>query len=449
MAFRVNLFRQSSRFAAPFRLATWLGSLSASIICLATSLLAQEPVKKTVQPVTRRAVDQLLLKTGTRLSGMFGGEVENGDWIFFVNRAWLRENQPIYCKRIEAQELSQTKGILETLRERIVAWRKARDEPRVLTLLLERNLEDAEARLKTANEPPETPSEIIGLQIPQDDIKNKFQQPPEVRKLLGLAWEYHLTDAEERTRTELKKALEGLKVNIEKSSPDLSDRLGLMPQDNRQWAARVALIEYEILGKPHFQGQGSVLARTDGDSPPVAAAGLVGGLAQDQLGDLLGELLTPGNAASQQAEKEKKFQAAIDKATKEAEGEGWNAVRITRLEPAPAQSRLTVTGLFLARMQDGTWREVWRESRVADTSKPRPEAEQEIAKDPQVAAAIESVKKLGGLVDEGTIALAIRVGAAAKEAQDAVAASFSDYSRRHTRRLDTPPVWLPPEPTAP
>jgi hypothetical protein len=154
-------------------------------------------------------------------------------------------------------------------------------------------------------------------------------------------------------------------------------------------------------------------------------------------------LLGPAGGAKQNQNQNEKLKQAIDKATRACDDEGETGVRITRLDQDLARRQVTVSDSFLARMPDGSWQAVWQFASTIDASKPRPNEEATLAKDPQVAEALKTIKNLGLDVDPELLRTAMRSGVATQEALEAVDREFADYLLANTRRLDGPPLNVP------
>src|SRR5262249_14877403 len=157
------------------------------------------------------------------------------------------------------------------------------------------------------------------------------------------------------------------------------------------WAARRAIVEYHFRKPLDFQGTGDVVVRA-GDAPKAAdLAQLIDGILKSFGGDPLGGPPDPpvaGGARKTPQDKgiTEKWLAA---ASRTAESDGVDGYRVTRVNQDLAARRVAVETRFVARLPDGQWRTIWQKSESADASKPRPDLEQQIEKDPQVRSALE------------------------------------------------------------
>jgi hypothetical protein len=236
-----------------------------------------------------------------------------------------------------------------------------------------------------------------------------------------------LERVEEQSAAALVAALKAKGIDAAVVQPDLSGRVPMEPESDRQWAARRALVEYAYLSKPHFQGTGNMLVRADSSAERPAMAELIGKMLSDQL----------NSATSDRSER------AVPDALRAVAAEGLIGARITRVEQG--ERLVKVNSQFFARMPDDSWQAVWQHAQQADATIARPQLEARVAQDPQLGPAINVLKGLGlsGAQDLGGVAL--RRGAATMEALDGpkgVNTSFEQLVIRHTRRLDSLPLTV-------
>ncbi|HET6879730.1 MAG TPA: hypothetical protein VFI31_06235 [Pirellulales bacterium] len=401
--------------------------------------LAAEPVA-----IQQRAADMVALAGGERIAGMFASAPTEGMVTLYASRDWLRKHQAAFYRKFAAGEEDRRKEALEQYRQRIADWRERRTEPKILKLFIGRSLRDVESQieqLEKGDKPPE-PSQLVVIEAPAKQVRNFYAQPQATRRLLALAWEAQLEGAEDLPVNELTERLKKQGVDVEHAWPDLSDRFNVVPLTPRQWAAKVALVEFEIVGKPHFQGTGGVLLEDDGDGNRPPLADLVGGLLQDQLGDALGDLLNPAEGR-ERAGGGSKQQAAVDKALASAADKKSTGVRITNLDQDLARHRVTVNDAFYAFMPDGAWQAIWQQSSTIDTNEAKDLGEDQLAADPQVAEIMQTLKGLGLDANQDLLKSALRFGGATQKAMQATDHDFADYLLSHTRRLIGPPVVVP------
>lgn len=393
-------------------------------------------------PVQQRAVDLVALVSGERLFGMQAAPPSGDKLTFVVQRHWLQKHQPKLYRAAVAGEAGRRARAWDDLRRRLTEWRQRRTEPKVLVSFLDRKLREAEAQVKAERDgsQPPPPSQLIVLELPAK-VRSSFTQPPAIRRLLKLAWQERLENAEELSAAEIAAKLKAAGIDAEHAQPDLSDRFDPRPQTERQWAAKVAVVEFEILGKPHYQGTGGVLMRGDGDQHRPKVADLVGNLLQDQLGGVLGDLA--GEAGGAQPKPDDRRREASDKALAEAANEGFRGVRVTYLNEKLATHQVTVDDRFFAQMPDGSWQEIWQTMATLDANQAGAEDHARLAADPQVAEIMNVVKGRGLDANQELFQTALRFGAVTQDAMQATDRDLVQFLRANSRRLIGPPLSVP------
>ena len=347
-------------------------------------------------------------------------------------------------RQATAGEDERRQKALETLQERLAAWRERRDEPKLLASFLDRSIAETAARLRDlkAEQTRPEPAPLLLISLPVRQVRKHYQQPADRRRLLGLAWEAELADAEQKPASKLSAELKDRQIDVERARPDLSDLIEILPLDDRQWAAKMSLAEYAVLGKPHFQGAGGTLVREDREQGRPAMGALIAEMAKSQLTNVLDDLLEPGGGAAA-ARKDKQRKQAIDRATQEANVTNLIGARVTQLDQDVERHRVTVADSFWAKMPDGSWQAVWQSASTVDATQAKPGEEKQLEQDPQVAEALKLVKSLGLNIDPKQLQAALRHGIATQAALQDVDAEFGEYLLANTRRLDGPPLLLP------
>jgi hypothetical protein len=370
---------------------------------------------------------------------MLAGPASGGRWTLLVRREWLRRHEPELFRTTVAGEEERPRRALEQLEGRTIEWRQRSTDER-LQGYLDQALQEVRERLAEIQRQPPPPSRILLIEVPAGDVFRQHLQPPDTRRLLALAWLNNLADPEQQAAAAVLRKLTAMGVDVDGAQPDLSDQLGTTLLDDRQWAAKVGLVEYQILGKPHFQGTGGVLVREDSVQGRPGLGQLLGGLLTEQLEGQLAELLNPqpGARAVNPARSEKAFSQAI----REAEAEGARGLRITELDQVRGR-QVTVKGTFLARMPDGAWKAVWQQAASVDPNGVKAETLDQLAADPTIAEALDQMRKLGLNPDADLVRLALRHGAATQEALNVVNRDFGQFMLMHTRSLEGPPLILP------
>lgn len=425
----------------------WLTCLLASVLLTGGMFMVDRCAAAEKVAVTQRAVEMVRLVDGKQLLGMFAqppAEKTSGEeqLTLYVARDWLRKRQPAFYRQFAAGEEKRHLAALEQCRERLLAWLQRRAEPKLLHDFIQRSLRDVEKQLQNPKaDAAAEASQLLIVSLPAKQVKRWYVRPQTARRLLALAWEARVPDAEELSAERLSEQLKQRGVDVENGESDLSDRFGIVPFTPTQWAAKVALIEFEILGKPRFQGTGGTLIDADDSNRRVPLANLVGDLLQDQLGDALGDLLNPATGENQTSAKSKR-QAAVQKALGSAAAKKATGARITYLEQSLSQHRVTVTDTFYALMPDGAWQAVWRQAATINSDAEQAPNAEALAADPQVAEIMRVLKGLGLDANQDLLRSALRFGAATQKAMDMTEREFGSFLRRHTRRLMGPPIVL-------
>jgi hypothetical protein len=395
--------------------------------------------------VSDRAVDMVALVSGERIMGMFAGPVADGSVTLYVARDWLRKHQPALYRKVTAGEEDRHKDALEKCLERLAGWRDRRTEPKLLNNFIERSIREIEGRLRALDNPDQKsePSQLLVVELPAAHVKRHFTQPQPVRRLLGLAWEAKLANVEELSAKAIAEELKKQGVDVEHATPDISDRFEIVSPSDRQWAAKVAVVEFEILGKPHFQGTGGVLLRDDGGGARPALTDLLSNLIQDQLGDALGDLLNPQPGAGAPTGAARR-QAAVDKALAAARDDKATGVRITYLDQNLQNRQVSVTDTFYARMPDDRWQAIWQQSASVALDGAKDLNEDQLAADPQIAEIRKTLQGLGLDANNDLFKTALRFGGATQKAMQATNRDFAEFILAQSRRLIGPPVPVPP-----
>lgn len=401
-----------------------IGALLATCLVV-TPILAQS---KSV-PRDQLAVDVVTLKAGRSLRGAVLYRSPKGDLSVAVSRAWLKQANPSdYEEKASADAQSQREAWTQT-RDRLTSLLETAPDQSRLAFLYRSELDRLE-ELLAKDEPPETL--FLVLDLPAASVGKVTLATPERRRLALLAWQEELPDVETRDANSLKQILVKEGVPLEGPLPDLSGRLPAQPQSEREWAARLALVEY-ALGRPlDFQGMGSTIVQTGADQP-VDLATVLPRLLQEQVGSVLDDLLGNAKPAGKPVDDRELLKPAIAAAEKA----GARGFRVSRLQLNAETSQVRVETRFVARLGADDWQPVWAAVEQADGRQARPDQETQIEADPQLQTALKSIQSLGLGVEDG-LRQAIRVGAATMAAQQAADGRFFELRERYTRRLDGP-----------
>ena len=389
----------------------------------------------------RFAVDLVTLESGDRLRGAFTGVDADGVVSMAVQRDWLKQTKPEMYEEVTRNESANAKASATELRMRIQKWLDEKPKSNAVVTFLDVELERVDEQLAKLNEArgKAGTSQFVMLKFPRRKAKYSFAQSARNRRIATLAWRERFKDVETREATDLEKQLRDLGIDPAAEAPNLENRLPVVQQDENEWAARRAIIEYEFASKLDFQGIGKALVRTDGGAGKVSLEQLLPQilpqLLQDQLGGQLADLLQePGVRPRRGVEKSA---PDLTTAIREAERTDQNSFRVTTVDLNLQRKQANVETRFVAKLPTGKWQTIWLHKASGDPSKPRPDIQRQIENDPQVAEALKLVKSLGlGAGDQLDVAL--NFGAATMEAQKTADQEFFRLLDRYVRHLDGP-----------
>jgi hypothetical protein len=403
-------------------------SAVAGLLLLAFAAEAQ--AQKAV-PTSQLAVDIVTLKSGKSVRGAVV-KADAGVISIAVARGWLDHSMPDLYQKTVANESQLQRQIAEQLRDRLKKQLETPAQDQRLTFFLKQELERVESQL-TRKEPVE-PSQFLWLDLEQGTVAKVVRAAPDRQRVAIWAWNESFPNVETRDVHDLERDLQQRKIDPTVAPPDLSNRLAPQLQDDREWAARLAIVEYAF-GEPlDFQGTGTVLIRTEADQKGIDLAPILSKVMQTQVDSLLKDLV--GDSATKSSMNDNDW---LKSATAEANSAGARGFRATRVEVKVDQHQAAVQTAFAARMPNGSWEAVWSVNETQDATKPRAEFAAKIAEDPRMKQVLQAVKSFGLGSDE-RVRKAIRFGAATMVAQQAADGKFFEFRDRYLKRLDGPPL---------
>lgn len=344
-----------------------------------------------------------------------------------VRRAWLRDHASPEIDRLAAEDRRLAAAARDDVSRRIERLLDAEpEEGSRRGELLRRERE----RLRAARDDD---SEFALMHLAARQVRRVTPAVAADARLARWGWHEGLDDVEALSARRLRAALVEAGVDPDGEPPDLADRLPPRPQDDREWHARLALVD-QALGTPvTFQGVGSTVVRVGAGDAGLAdivrlLPQLLGG--GDAAGGLLADLLADLDPDAPAARADRWLEAAR---TQAPEGR----FRATRVRPDADAGRATVESVFEARLPDGTWATVWRDTASAGGGDAPPGAADRILADPRVKPLVDGLRVLG-IADDGAIDQAISVGVATLAAQQASDARFAALQSDVLRRLDIP-----------
>lgn len=395
--------------------------------------IAQTPSKSV--PTSQLAVDVVALKTGRSLRGAILSRQPDGAISIAVSRNWLEKANPALFAQSDAADRAAQREAWTQGRDRLNALLITPAETPRYVFFLKEELARLDKQL-AAEEPKLSPFLVIDLA--GSAVSKVTPASPDRQRIALLAWNEDWADVETRDATALRVELTKQKIKLDGPAPDLSGRLPARPQTDREWAARLAVVEYTYRQPVDFQGTGDTLLRTGSDQKPDLSA-VFQKLLKQQVDSVLQDLLSDGVRPRIAAKSDREWLAPAIAATKAIPANGF---RVTRVQLDPQSSRVAVETRFVARLAEGDWQTVWLATELADGMVPRPDIEARIEQDPQVKSALGSLKTLG-VIDDGPVRQAVRMGAATMAAQQAGDSAFFAFTDRYAKRIDSPRLVVP------
>ncbi|HEY4261390.1 MAG TPA: hypothetical protein VGM98_14580 [Schlesneria sp.] len=398
---------------------------------LLLTFAAEAQAQKAV-PASQLTVDVVTLKSGKSVRGI----VVKADLEMMsiaVSRGSLERSAPDLYQKAIANESQLQRQIAEQLRDRLKTLLETPPQDQRLAFFLKQELERAESQL-TRKDPVDL-SQFLWLDLEQGSVAKVVRAAPDRQRVAIWAWNESFPNVETRDVHDLERDLKQRKIDPTVAPPDLSNRLAPQLQDEREWAARMAIVEYAF-GEPiDFQGTGNLLVRTSGDQKGIDLAPVLSQVMQSQANSLLKDLVGDGRSAVPPV-KESDW---LKSATAEADELAVRGFRATRVDVKVDRGQAAVQTAFAARMPSGHWETVWSLQETQDSTKPRADFAAKIAEDPRMKQVLQAVKSFGLGGDE-RIRKAIRFGAATMAAQQAADGKFFEFRDRYLKRLDGPPL---------
>jgi hypothetical protein len=391
-------------------------------------------------PLSQLGVDVVSLKSGTSVRGAILKREANGSVTLAVSREWLKQANPELLIKLTVEEAIEQRAAWEQLRERLAKLLDMPPESQRSVFFMKQELERVE-KLRAQAEPPDPPR-FVWFDAKRETIAKVAPSVPDRQRIAIWAWSERLKEVELRDVADLTRSLKQKGIDPMNPAPDLSDQLAARPQDEREWTARLALVEHAFGTPLNFQGTGDVLVRSDDSRDLKDMAPVIAKVLRGQVDSFLKDLTGNGRPAKSKAASNNDW---LKSAMLDAERAGATGFRATRVELNVEGRQTAVQSVFVARINTGPqaqshWETVWSHRETADATKVRADTEARIANDPQVKQALDAVKSLGLGADD-QIQQAIRFGAATMAAQQTTDSRFFEFRDRHLKHLDGPPLW--------
>lgn len=351
-----------------------------------------------------------------------------------IDRAWLQATHADFAAELLEKEKKPRVEAKQTAIDRIKAWLTECDgDERIrLKIFLEAELRHAEA--VEAESPNST---FVLVTLPAKEIVKVTPAKPEQRHIAGVAYKHDLLDVATTPTVVLEKKLKELGVDAKTERFDLTGKLpSLVLESDRQWAAKQALVEHDLVLAVELQGKGSMLMGADDSIDAMAIFKELAGAQNDLLSELSKELKLDLGTGIERAEKDAWKQSAINKAEKKKA----RGVLVYRLNQQMASATTKVTTNFLAKGSDGQWFDVYSSQHSDDGSKATKEELDRMKNDPTLQRILPMLEAIGG---NAQVDQALRQGAATAAALGEAKSAFSEFKNPITRDLLSPPISLP------
>lgn len=351
-----------------------------------------------------------------------------------IDRIWLQATHADFAAELLEKEKKPRVEAKQIAIDRIKTWLMEcdGDEHIRLKIFLEDELRHAEAV-----EAESLDSTFVLVTLAAKEIVKITPAKPEQRHIAGVAYKHDLPDVTTTPTGLLERKLKELGVNPKSERFDLTGKLpSLVLESDRQWAAKKAIVEHDLVVAVELQGKGSMLMGADDSIDAMAIFKELAGAQNDFLSELSKELKLDLGAGIERAEKDAWKQSAINKAEKKKA----RGVLVYRLNQQMGSASTTVTTNFLAKDSDGQWFEVYRSQHSDDGSKATKEELDQMKNDPRLQRILPMLEAIGG---SAQVDQALRQGAATAAALGEARSAFSEFKNPITRDLLSPPISLP------
>ena len=389
------------------------------------------------------AVDVVELTDGSLFRGLVLHRIRRGDGVVAVEREWLRGTHSDLLRKLEAEEVQTVPQAWQQLLERLQEWRAEPDlSPKMMSFLdgeLNR-ARQAQDRWRDGTDPAAVPQFVV-VEWPAPGLRSLRLTTPQHRQLALLAWRENLADVSLRKAGSLDQELRHLGFDPGAERVNLSDRLPVRRQSNREWQARRAILGYTQQQPLDFQGTATRLMRTGPEAPAANAAELLAAALQAQLSQTLSDLLNPdvaGAAGGARSFAESAL-AQCRRQARQLQLAGYRATAV-QLDAATGQSRVDCRFDVLIGPQE--WVTAWQAGRQSESVRATPEARQRLREDPQVRGVLDLLAQ-SGLADDEAVAKALDVGLATQQLQQDLDAEFRLFLGHYGVHPEGPPLFLP------
>lgn len=390
------------------------------------------------------AVDVVEVAGGPALHGLVLNRESRGEVVLAVERAWLAQADPPRFQHLAESEQATAQQAWTELRQRLQAWHAQTDLPAGLAAYVESEQKRAAAALvQLAEGPaPQDSRQFLLIELPLQQVQRIQPATPENRQRALLGWRENLDRVSSRPGAELEHELKSLGFQPDSEQVNLSERLPLRLQSDREWLARKAILTFVHHKSLEFQGTPARLYRTGNGVPPVSPARLLAETLQSQLQRTLEELVEPGRAPG--PEVNAPFPpGTLATCRQEAKRLSLWAYRATSIVLDAEGRRGRVHSRFDLQVGPQEWLTIWQASREGGGGGLRDNAtRQRLREDPQVQAILRGLKEVG-LAGEDAIDAALDMGLATQQSLSELDTQFQLFLGHYGVHAEGPPLFLP------
>lgn len=400
-------------------------------------------------PLRDLTVDVVERQGSPPLHGLVLHRNSRGDVVLAVEREWLAHNDPDQLRQLAENEVATTFRAWEELQQRLQAWHSQTGLSARLVSYLESEQKRASeaASTLTATGTQREPPQFVLLDLPIRQIQRIHTAPARNRSLALLGWRENLADVSTRPAADVDRELRALGFEPEAEQVNLSERLPLRLQSEREWQARKAILTFVHHQSLIYQGTSERLHRTGPDAPPVSTARLLAETVQSQLQQTLQELVEPGQTQRQAANNPIPANT-LAACRREAVRLVLPAYRATSIQLEAETLKARLNSRLDVQLGPQEWLTIWHGSRSATPGIAQgQEARQRLREDPQVRALLRSLQG-SGLAGDEAVNTALDLGLATQQSLAELDSQFQLFLGHYGVHSEGPPLFLP-DPTAP
>ena len=387
------------------------------------------------------AVDVVSVRKLGRLYGIV--QEQNAESVsIVVRRGWLQQTYPkFWTEHIEAEKQS-LQNEREEIKQRIESWREEYegDDRLAMDEFLDENIEllDLDAPIDVSD------LDFTVVKVDRESVRSVLVQTPDRHRLAAVAWSEKLDRVETTNSTVVKRKLQKQQVDIDGYQLKLGNEIPITMESAEKWEARKALIEFGILSRIEYQGNGTIFLRRGVDADPAAAIraalhggglGGIGGFSQlDQLGKELGlPEYQDRNRNRNRNQDENAWMKPMIRAAEKENRRCFSVAKMTQGRSVKVEMRLYF------KSADQGWHPLASFSSSVVVADQTTDDVDVLKQDPRISQVMELAKQLG-IADPKIIEQALQNGAATKRALGKAMSDLDDFVAKYSHEIDNPPL---------